>query len=116
MMPGMSNFDSTVRATNALTATNEFYSAELARVVKAYSDLDDLHQRLLQRLLDQGKRLEAATTFVQDVQQAIKAKQSTVLASSLKSKHQVTFDAVSAWDLSTLVEKYLAALEPKSNG
>jgi hypothetical protein len=117
MIAGMANFESTVRATNALTATNEYYSAELARVVRLYAE-QEKQLMLAMEQLRQTQRLEAAGAELahQVGRMCTTECQRVVLASSCKSKSPVPFDAVSCWDLSAVLAKYTASVKPPTDG
>ena len=117
MIAGMANFESTVRATNALTATNEYYSAELACVVGEYAKLEEAHKVVVKQLMQARREAMAGSVLAAEAERmSLKEKQSAVLASTLKAKHPTAFDAVSSWDLSSAVARYAVAIKPPADG
>jgi hypothetical protein len=63
-------FDACVRATNALSALNEFYSHELARAVAAYTGLEQVHQQVLKQLVDARREAMAGAQLARAIERA----------------------------------------------
>lgn len=99
-------FDAGVRATNALSALNEFYSHEFARAVEAYKGLEQVHQVLCRQLAEARREALAGSVLAATVERVSKGGVPMTLTSTLKEKHPAECDATPVSSLEKALDEY----------